>query len=169
MPATKEDWARAYALQAISDLVARDALVKAGVEKCHRLHFLQMAAEKTCKAHLIAASGTEAVRKTHACVAKVLPTIASIFYAKLNDDSKIRDWQLKQIKHFAREIEVIAPACDAGDERKDNSEYPWLDGQGRVQTPCQYSFSNIDDGDKALVLLIKLIRTAAETYTHLQD
>ncbi|MGA6980922.1 MAG: hypothetical protein WCC95_04355 [Candidatus Sulfotelmatobacter sp.] len=52
MPATDQDWARAYAKQALSDLDAREKLESAGVHKCHRLHFLQMAAEKLCKAYL---------------------------------------------------------------------------------------------------------------------
>jgi len=45
-----EDWARAYAKQVLSDLDVREILVRGNTEKCHRLHFLQMAAEKTCKA-----------------------------------------------------------------------------------------------------------------------
>lgn len=44
--ATDREWARAYALQALSDLEVRDRLAVAGAEKCHRLHYLQMAAEK---------------------------------------------------------------------------------------------------------------------------
>ena len=162
-PPANQEWARAYALQALSDLRAREVLVRAGAEKCHRLHFLQMAAEKTCKAHLTAANGHENVRKTHAYVEAVLPIIARHFFSKTNE-GQLGSWQIDQIKKFAREIEVIAPACDAGDVREDNSEYPWLDGQGRVRTPCEYNFPNIDDGDKGIVQLIKLIRTAAETY-----
>ena len=65
---------------------------------------------------------------------------------------------------MAGEIELIAPACDAEKTREDNSEYPWTDGQGVIQTPCRYSFPNIDDSDRLLVLVIKLIRTAAEAY-----
>jgi hypothetical protein len=140
MSATKEEWARAYALQALSDLRARDALAVAGVEKCHRLHFLQMAAEKVCKAHLAMGSGHENIRKTHAYVASVLPTIARRFYATISDENQMPNWQMDRIKRMAREIEVIAPACDAGDVREDNSEYPWLDGSGDVQIPCDYSF-----------------------------
>jgi len=52
-----EDWARAYAKQALSDLDVREILVRGNTEKCHRLHFLQMAAEKTCKAYLTIANG----------------------------------------------------------------------------------------------------------------
>ena len=68
MPSTDKDWARSYARQALSDLNVREILIQANAHKCHRLHFLQMAAEKACKAHLIMANGHEKVRKTHAYV-----------------------------------------------------------------------------------------------------
>jgi len=48
---------------------------------------------------------------------------------------------------FGHEIEVLAPACDEGDLRQDNSEYPWEDAQGAVCIPCQYAFPKIDDGN----------------------
>lgn len=165
MPDTKQHWARAYALQALSDLRARDALARAGLEKCHRLHFLQMAAEKACKAYLTIKNGHESVRKTHGYVKRVLPILARAFYSSEHSDNDVPKWQMEQIRRFAREIELIAPACDDGDVREDNSEYPWLDGLGDVQTPCLYSFPKLDDGDRVVILLIRLIRTAAESYT----
>jgi hypothetical protein len=45
-PATDQAWASAYARQALSDLATRELLASTGAHKCHRLHFLQMAAEK---------------------------------------------------------------------------------------------------------------------------
>ena len=164
MPATDEDWARGYARQALSDLGVRETLVRANAHKCHRLHFLQMAAEKACKAHLTIANGHENVRRTHAYVARNLPTIARYFYPLVNDNNAISRWEISQIRRLAQEIEVLAPACDDGDVREDNSEYPWLDGRGEVQTPCEYNFPNIDDGSRTVVRLIRLIRTAAESY-----
>jgi hypothetical protein len=164
MAATNEDWARAYALQALSDLRARETLVQANAEKCHRLHFLQMAAEKTCKAYLTAASGHEHVRKSHAYIAGTLPVIARQFYGILNHKNEIKVWEISEITRLAREIQVLAPACDEGDIRQDNSEYPWEDGKGAVRIPCEYSFPGIDDGNRAIVRLIRLIRTAAESY-----
>jgi hypothetical protein len=89
-----------------------------------------MASEKVCKAHLAMGSGHESIRKTHAYVASVLPTIARQFYATISDENQMPNWQMDRIKRMAREIEVIAPACDAGDVREDDSEYPWLDGSG---------------------------------------
>jgi hypothetical protein len=164
MPAADQDWARGYARQALSDLRARDALVDVNADKCHRLHFLQMAAEKACKAHLIAENGHENVRKTHACVAKILPIIARQFYANINDNDRITQWEISEVKRLAREIEVLAPACHEGDVRNDNSEYPWEAANGTVRIPCEYNFPNIDDGSRTIVRLIRLIRTASNSY-----
>jgi hypothetical protein len=162
MPPASEQWARGYARQALSDLSAREALVKA--EKCHRLHFLQMAAEKTCKAHLIAANGHDHVRRSHAYIAHHLPQIARHFYGKLNDNNEISHWELSEIKRLAREIEMLAPACKGGDVREDNSEYPWEDGRGNICIPCEYSFPNLDDENRTIIRLINLIRAAAKSY-----
>jgi hypothetical protein len=159
-------WAVAYAKQALSDLNARDILALEGAEKCQRLHFLQMAAEKVCKAHLVNANGHDNVRKTHAYVAKNLPIIARQFYSANSDDNQIARWAVKEVKHLAREIEFLAPASDDSGLRPDNSEYPWDDAKGKVQVPCEFTFPNIDDSAKnlSIVRLIKLMRAAAETY-----
>jgi hypothetical protein len=50
VPARDQDWAKAYARQALADLDAREKLALSGAHKCHRLHFLKVAAEKVCKA-----------------------------------------------------------------------------------------------------------------------
>lgn len=160
---TDETWARSYALQALSDLEARDALDQAEVEKCHRLHFLQMAAEKACKAFLIAENGYTSVRKTHAYVASVLPVIARQFYTSLNSKSNNREWEISEIARLAYEIEVLAPACHDGNFREDNSEYPWQDAAGKICVPCEHSFPNLDDRSRAIVRLIRLIRVVCET------
>jgi hypothetical protein len=164
LQATNLNWAEGYARQALSDLRARETLV-GKVEKCHRLHYLQMAAEKACKAHLTISNGHDNVRKRHDYVAKNLPIIARQFYAAINDNNQIAQWEVSQIRRLAKEIEVVAPGCDGGECRKDNSEYPWEDRQGNICVPCEYSFPNINDGDRAIVRLIKLIRTACESYS----
>jgi hypothetical protein len=163
MSATLTDWARGYAKQSLSDLDAREALVRARIVKCHRLHFLQMAAEKACKAYLIA--GGKKVKKRHDVVEKYLPQLARHFYSLENQNNNIAQWELSQIKALAREIEALAPACDHGDSRRDNSEYPWENAQRRVVVPCEYSFARIDDGNRTIVRLIRLIRRAAESYS----
>jgi len=155
--ASNQDWARAYAKQALSDLDAREKLALAGAHKCHRLHFLQMAAEKVCKAHLTLANGHENVRRTHAYIEK--NTIARLVYG-----NSIAQWETREIKRIAGEIQVLAPACDADGARPDNSEYPWQDGHGNVRTPCEYKFPNIDDESRTIIRLIRLIRTASESF-----
>ncbi len=162
MPAIDQAWARAYARQALSDLDAREILAGSGAPKCHRLHFLQMAAEKVCKAYLTTSNGHSNVRKTHAYVAKNLPIIARVFYS--NNRNQIARWEMSEIRRLAHEIEVLAPACDDGDVRLDNSEYPWQDGSGNVRVPSEFNFPNIDDGSRAIIRLIKLIRTPSESY-----
>jgi hypothetical protein len=163
MPSTNADWARGYAKQALSNLQAREQLAGANFEKCHRLHLLQMAAEKTCKAYLTKDNGHDNVRKSHAYVAKHLPTIARHFY-EATHHNKIADWRISEIRRLAREIEFLAPACDDGDLRRDNSEYPWEDGKGEVRIHCEYNFPKINDGDRTILLLIQLIRAASESY-----
>jgi hypothetical protein len=166
MVSTKDqDWARAYAKQALSDLRAREMLANAGADKCHRLHFLQMAAEKVCKAHLTLNNGHENVRKTHAYVSRNLPIIARLFYAMVHQNNEIARWELVQIRRLAREIELLAPACDDSNLRQDNSEYPWEDGNGNIFIPCEYTFPNINDGDRTIIRLIRLIRIASEAYS----
>jgi hypothetical protein len=167
MTAKDRQWARGFARQAISDLRVREQLVDSKAEKCHRLHFLQMAAEKASKAFLIAGNGHENVKNSHAYIATTLPMIARAFYGKLNPKSEIGGWQVQAIRRYAGEIQLLAPALNNGDTRRDNSEYPWEDAQGNVCVPCEYSFPNIDDRDqdRVIVLLIRLIRQAAESYS----
>lgn len=159
-----QDWARAYAKQALSDLRTRELLVNSGTEKCHRLHFLQMAAEKICKAYLVSRNGHQNVRKSHAYVSSNLPIIARNFYTSINN-TEIARWEMSEIQRLSREIELLAPACDDGNLRQDNSEYPWEDGQGNIRVPCEYNFPNINDGDRTIIRLIRLIRTASESYS----
>ena len=73
------NWSRAYARQALSDLQARDVLANSLADRCHRLHFLQMAAEKTCKAHLSFENGDRDVKRSPAYVRQVLPIVARNF------------------------------------------------------------------------------------------
>jgi hypothetical protein len=159
-----DGWTRAYAKQALSDLDAREALVSAGCHKCHRLHFLQMAAEKVCKAYLVKTNGHDHLKKTHACVKNVLPQLARSFFSNTNQNSAAKINRVKAVKRFAAEIEVLAPACAEGG-REDNCEYPWEELTGDVRVPCEFGFPNIDDSSRDIVPLITLIRNASESYS----
>jgi hypothetical protein len=102
-----DEWSRGYAIQAKADLAARQVLLQAkGIPDCQQLHFLQMACEKICKAHLYnQGTITTAFQASHAYVAKVLPVIAKQHFAA---DRKY-GWALTQIRQLAREIALIAP------------------------------------------------------------
>jgi hypothetical protein len=118
-----------------------------------------MATEKICKAHLATKPG-DGVRNTHACVQRVLPMLARQVLAP----EEIKSWQMQALKRAARQIELLAPAVHEAGTRQDNTEYPWMDGSGNLQTPCEYAFPEIDDEDRILVLVIRLLREAAESY-----
>jgi hypothetical protein len=161
--ATDAEWAHVFAVQALSDLDAREILLEGGAHKCHRLHFLQMSAEKICKAHLMVENGVGAVRKTHAYVESVLPVLARHF-SSMAGGGGLHAWQMKAIAKFARDIELLAPACDEDETRPDNTEYPWAGASSHVYIPCEYEFEHIDDRDRIIVTIIQLIRAAAREY-----
>lgn len=163
MKTTDRDWAAAYALQALSDLKAREALIAAGVDRCHNLHFLQMATEKVCKAHLCEVNGESTVRKIHGYVQSVLPLLARQF-GGLTVTGGLKAWQLSAIKTIGREIELLAPACDDMDTRRDNTEYPWLGADSEIYVPCRFEFPGIDEGDRVIVTVFALLRAAALSY-----
>jgi hypothetical protein len=109
--------------------------------------------------------GTRTCEKATHTLLKNLPLIARHFYSLGNSNASIAQWEIEQIRVLAREIELLAPACDDGEHSRDNSEYPWEGSNGEIRTPCEYSFPTIDDGDRSIVRLIRLIRTAAEAYS----
>ena len=153
-------WARAFARQALSDLDARELLTDAA--KCHRVHYLQMAAEKVCKASVILENGRAAIGNSHAVIERYLPAIARAYLRQRSKSS--RNLQVRRIRQLAREIELLSPALGRNEGRLDNCEYPWQDFRLGIQTPCLHSFPNLDDRDKACVIVLKLLRTAAESY-----
>jgi homoserine dehydrogenase len=104
--ASDKNWAKSYAKQALSDLRARESLVSANADKCHRLHFLQMAAEKACKAHMVTMNGHDSVRKSHAYVAGILPVIARQFFTVASNKNPISHWEIREIRRLAREFRV---------------------------------------------------------------
>jgi hypothetical protein len=139
---TRDDWRKAYARQAEADLAAWQAVrTTAGTAECHRLQLLQMACEKLCKAFLID-GGTDpaALRSSHGYVANPLPTV--IRHEILGQRGSLKGMRgvLAHVRHLAREIELLSPACDDGGRRPDNCEYPWEDGSGRVRSPLDQGF-----------------------------
>jgi len=153
-------WSRAYAKQGLSDLNVRQTLAT-GFEVCHGLHYLQMAAEKICKAHMCMLQGHQVVnaKKSHQVIAKHLRLLANDFPRK-HPDKEIRESTIRAVRRFAKAIELLAPAVHQAHTREDNCEYPWQSKTG-VQIPCEYKFPQFDGVERFLVPVIRLLEQSA--------
>lgn len=154
-------WSRAFARQAVSDFDAREHLLRsAGLPECHQLHFLQMAFEKTAKAHLIAGKCDPfAVQSSHAYIAKVVPIIVRDALGR--SPGGIQTWVIDAIRALARRIELLHPQVDHGGTSPSNCEYPWTDSGGDVVAPADHNFGlNLHD-EKAAITMIKEVRARA--------
>lgn len=137
------DWARAYARQADADFRAWELYERhpdAVAAECHKLLFLQMACEKSCKAHLIR-GGTppEALQDSHGYVAKPLPIVIRQEIVSSGENLRKMQGVLNQVRHLAEEIEVLNPAVRRMGQRPDNCEYPWEAGD-EVHSPLDWTF-----------------------------
>lgn len=156
-------WSRAYAIQAAADWKAYEVLCQAGQDlpKCERLHLLQMACEKLCKAHLMMDGKSGFNPKTHQCIRKVLP---AVIRHHLKPKGSIR----KQLKNgsgsivelagtLAPNIESLAPLSDG----HPNSEYPWQDGDSKIWIPAEHDFQALEDLRKPNgIELVKALKSA---------
>ena len=129
--------ARAFAVQAGSDLDAYDALCRTALPACNRLHFLQMWLEKLCKAYLWLPDGTDELRMRHNVVEKVLPRMIAEHWRRIGFD---RRPDMSAIRALCREVDLLHPQIDDGGRRPENVEYPWTDDAGRATPPSNYAF-----------------------------
>jgi hypothetical protein len=124
----RHTWASAFSTQALADLETRDLLAETNAEPFARLHFLQMAAEKLCKAYLLDENGFDDLSYSHCIVQKQLPRVIEHVLQRTTDWSAgRRRAYLRELKPLIREMELLSPACDEKAARPDNCEYPWLD------------------------------------------
>ena len=160
-----EVWAKGYAKQAKAEFDAYQALGQLkGIPICIRLHFLQMACEKLCKAYQCG-KGTDpdGLQTSHAFIKSHLPFIAKQQFAQLGRNvQRDHSTTLRQIRQLAREIELLAPSVKDGGRRPENCEYPW-ENAGRLYVPAEYDFPNLNLlSEQAGRLLLKLISAAIE-------
>ncbi len=119
---------RAYARQALSDWEVYDwLLLAAHLPACHRLHALQMALEKAAKAHVAPdlVPGVSIDPMKHGVVAKVLPVYYRHRLAEGRGPTQNVEAAVRRVRRFCEEIDLLAPANQAGGARPDNCEYPW--------------------------------------------
>jgi hypothetical protein len=154
-------WSVAFAVQACSDFDARDQLLQSHLlPQCHQLHYLQMAMEKTAKAHLIeGGSDPMVIQASHAYIAKVIPIIVREALARVPGGSS--QWIVAAVRTLARRIELLHPQVDNAGTAPANCEYPWLDATGQVLVPAQYDFTLNLHAAKAAITMIKEVRARA--------
>lgn len=144
-------WRLGYARQAVSDFKVYDLLcVTPVVDECQRMHYLQMALEKSAKAHFWGSSGvgtTESkVNRSHKVAEKLLPVVMRQHWATTRPGEPMPGNLKKAVKLLCQEIDLLAPAVLDGESRRDNCEYPWEveDHQGNVVavlSPLDHEFS----------------------------
>lgn len=158
------NWDKAYALQARSDLEAREHLVTSGrLPECHGLHYVQMACEKLCKAYLAKRGSTpETLRKSHAFISKVLPTIVQQTLSREAGRFSKNTWVVSAIGKLARQIELLAPSVDDAGRTPANCEYPWLSQTGEITVPARYNFGLTLLHEKAGMMLLKVLRSTID-------
>jgi hypothetical protein len=163
MTPSAKNWGYAFAKQAMADFETWIALQ--GFEKipsCQKLHFLQMACEKICKAHLCKLPGAkpEDFQSSHAFIAKVLAIVVRQQLSETPNPPKNARFLASRCGHLAREIELLHPSVQDGGRRPDNCEYPWNQGN-LLYIPCEWSFPSLNLLEEpAGRTLLKLIHSA---------
>jgi hypothetical protein len=160
-----DEWRIAYARQALADMRAREKLLEhPDVPDCQHLHFLQMACEKLCKAHLCGQGvDPETLRSSHAYISGTLPIIARQQFAQESRKVRInRAWVIKALRALARKIELLAPAVDDAGRHPANCEYPWVGPDGMVRVPTEHNFGLDLLYETAGRHLLKALYAAAE-------
>lgn len=146
MPVTNKEWADAFARQARSDMAVCELLLPINkLERCHKLHYLQMACEKIAKAYRLRDMGMtiEETESSHKAFSKFIeghfksPSVKRQYAG--------RKELLRNTERFARslaeDIEKLAPAIDR-EATPQNAEYPWEDS-GKIICPCDHDFSRL--------------------------
>ena len=140
--AEKEDWVIGYARQAKADFESYQRLQhEAGIPRCHKLQFLQMACEKLVKAHLIKGGAEpQALQSSHAYITATLPRV--IRDELLRSGARLQNvaWNLQHAAPSRGGNRCPCPGRRRGGVRQDNCEYPWADAAGTVRVPVDWPF-----------------------------
>lgn len=164
-PGVFRSWRAAFAAQASSDYRVFGLLrrIQGGCGLCHRLHFLQMAAEKLAKAFM-AGSGSPGTRPA------ALHTAFTRFVQQAKQNREVRrrlgfESHIAYVKYIdslsppAKEVERLAPAIGGMDAP--NVEYPWLQGTW-IAAPISYPFSTIRLSSPPFVRLLQFMEVCLD-------
>lgn len=144
-PHTRNEWARAYAEQGLSDLGIYKLLTetKPPIAACHWLHYLQMASEKIGKANQFLVAGESIDKLVTSHIAAVRFVDAYFKSSRMRTKYRGKDAELQEklrdMAGVARAIEELAPAIDR-ERVPQNVEYPWSDGT-KLFIPSKHQFT----------------------------
>ncbi len=138
----RREWADAFAAQSRCDFQVY-LKMPADVEDCHKLHYLQMAAEKIAKAYRLRDTqmGLENAMTSHVAFSHfaMLMLMSSSTKTRYQGKDAWLQQTLRRVQGLAREIEKLAPSVDR-QQSPANAEYPWAEGESIV-TPCRHSYA----------------------------
>ncbi len=161
------DWREAFISQAQSDFDLLQSLSRGNVAYAHRLHYLQMSAEKLAKAVLTAPAAKAPPEASHAVLVRMLQTLKGqpgIRRALGFDEASVFRAYIDSLLDLAGRIEQLAPAL--AKFTQPNPEYPWRDhGAGDIVAPCGYDFPEFDPTNPKLAKMHDLIRQLLRVYS----
>ena len=138
------DWSGAFLEQAKSDYEVFRLLNASRQSLCHRLHYMQMASEKTAKSFLCKKGSQSKPQKSHKVLTQFLHASKGHPFIRerlgFGDNYLAYCTYIESIMDIADKIENLAPS---GTKEQPNPEYPWL-VDGAVYAPCQYAFDELD-------------------------
>jgi len=155
------NWREAYFTQAWSDYRVFRGLNTERHPLCHKLHYLQMAAEKLAKGFLCSTNDPPP-KRTHLAfvpflhVSKTRPEWRR--QLGYGDNYRAYTSYIDSLLPLAEKIERLAPVGGTFD--RTNPEYPWKDEEGKVTCPALYGFPDFGRTElaKIQVLLSNLFR-----------
>lgn len=155
------DWRAAYLEQAHSDFQLLQRLIPQNdIPLCHKLHYLQMTAEKMAKGFLTPPGGGR-YGNTHNAFVRFTTIAAS--RPELRRLSRYRNpaqftAYVGSFRDAAQKVEDLSP--EGGDHP--NPEYPWEQG-GVIQTPLGYHFPDLDLRNPKMIRLMQFIEDCLRT------
>ncbi len=154
------DWHDAFREQARSDHVILGRLADPAVEYCHRLHYLQMTAEKLAKSLLTPPGSAAPPPTSHAAFVRMLQVLKARPEIRRQlgfDDAAQFKSYIDSLLDLAGKIEGLAPA-QAGLTHP-NPEYPWGDvSTDQVQVPARFAFPEFDPRKPKMIKIHQLLR-----------
>ena len=157
------NWRRAFLRQAASDEAVRRLLDRAGVERCHRLHYLQMVVEKLAKGLLTKAGDPDPPPPTHQAFVRLLQVAKNrpdVRHHLGYVDTASYLAFINSLLPLAAQIEALAPSA-AGMGRP-NPEYPWRDPVTTIViAPADHPFLEFDPRNPQMRKLAILMEVLA--------